>query len=131
MTAILVLSGVLALSGCAPPLPATWQNDIPGVYEGELSGFREAIEFKADGTFHHQVFQDKKAIHSESGKWSVPSGKKKLVLEPFTEFYDAMARKFSSDGNRFGHYYYWPMPDGKSFNMITASVEYEFRLVRK
>jgi len=128
---VLVVSGIAALSGCAPPLPETWQNDIPGVYRGELPGLREVIEFKADGTFHHQVFRNSKAIHSESGKWSVPPGDKKLVLEPFTEFYDAMARNFSAEGNRFGHYFFWPLPDGKSFRMISAGADYEFRLVRQ
>ena len=128
---ILVLSVAVALSGCAPPLPATWQKDIPGVYAGDQSGFREVIEFKQDGTFHHQVFRDSKSIHSESGKWRVPPGERKLFLEPFTEFYHPMGRKFSATGESIALYYFFPLPDGKSFNMISASASYEFWLERE
>ena len=129
---VMMLLGVaLAFLSCRPRLPATWQNDVPGVYAGDQSGFREVIEFKADGTFHHQVFRDSKPIHLESGKWRVPPGKRTLVLEPFTEFYHAMTREFSADGKSFELYYFSPLPDGKSFNMIASGAEYEFRLVRE
>ncbi len=126
----LLLSGVVALLGCSPRLPANWQKDIPGVYVGNQSGFQEMIEFKSDGTFTHEVLHNGSSIHSESGKWRVPPGEHKLILEPFTEFFNRMTGAFSTNGVKYAFCHFWPLPDGKSFNMITGSVDNEFRLVR-
>jgi hypothetical protein len=120
----------VSLLGCSPQLPANWQKDIPGVYAGDQSGFREVIEFKSDGTFNHQVFFGGGLIHSESGKWRVPSGEKELVLEPFTQFYHRMDRAFSTNGVKFAFSPFWPLPDGRSFSVISASVDDKFLLVR-
>ena len=121
----------VALLGCRPRLPANWQKDIPDVYAGDQSGFREVIEFKSDGIFNHQVFFGGSSIHSESGKWRVPSGEKELVLEPFTQFYNRMDRAFSTNGVKFAFSYFSPRPDGRSFTVISEAVDDRFLLVRQ
>ena len=130
ITAVLLYVSV-ALLGCSPQLPANWQKDIPGVYAGDQSGFREVIEFKSDGTFNHQVFFGGSLIHSASGKWRVPSGEKELVLEPFTQFYNQMERAFSTNGVKFAFSYLSPRPDGGSVPMLSESVDDKFLLVKQ
>jgi len=129
---VLLCCCLLVQAGCAPDLPSTWEEDIPGVFEGERSGFRERIVFNADGTYKHEVYNDTNLIHSETGKWTVKKGC--IVVIQFTQFYDSMERQFTNQvGARFLTYQYAALPDGKgSFNQIsTAGSDYEFRLLRQ
>lgn len=131
LSTLLIVTGLQMFTGCSPSLPSDWQKDIPGIYEGIHSGFREIIEFKPDGTFRHEVWKEDRSIHAESGKWSVVSNQAKFVLQPFTEFYHPIKKTFSLKGDTAALYYYWPVPDGRSFAMISADTEYEYRLGRK
>lgn len=130
LRAVLIFASLQMFTGCSPNLPSGWQKDVPGIYEGSHSGFREVVEFKPDGTFRHEVWNDAQSIHAASGKWSVVSNQAKLLLQPFTEFYHPMKKTFSPKGDTMAHYYYWPVPDGRSF-AISADTEYEYCLGRK
>jgi hypothetical protein len=131
MSALLVLSIVAPLSGCYQTLPATWGKDVPGLYEGRHSGFREVLELRSDGSFHHELFKGDQSIFAESGKWTAPPGEFIIKLDAFTQFYDPVAQKFSSEGRSFVAYQFGPLRDGKSFTKISASVDFEYCLVRK
>ena len=121
------------LSGCGAyhNLPANWHKDLPGIYEGTSSTFREAVEFKPDGTFRHEVFDANRSLLSESGKWSTSPGQFVVELNHFTQFYDPMTERFSRTGQEFGSYEFFPLPDGKTFTKISAHVEYKYTLKRK
>ena len=129
--ATIITALALICCGCTPALPETWQNHIPGRYKGARDAFFEVIEFEVNGTFRHQVFQNDKSIHVESGKWSVRSGERRIILEPFTQFYDPATQAFSTKGKPFTSYSYSPVPDGKSFYMITVGLEYGHHLARE
>jgi len=132
VTALLVVA-VFSLAGCGAyhSLPANWHQDLPGIYEGTSSTFREIVEFKRDGTFRHEVFEAGRSLCSESGKWSTSQGRFVADLNHFTQFYDPMTDKFSGTGKEFGSYELGPLPDGKTFSKISASVEFKYTLTKK
>ena len=132
-TTILFLLALLALIGCGAyhSLPANWDKDLPGIYEGRSSSFRETVEFKPDGTFHHKVILNDQGLVDEMGKWSTTAGRYVVDLDRFTQFYDPVARKFSNAGKEFGSYEFFPLPDGKTFYKISANVDFDYVLTRK
>ena len=101
------------------------------MYEGISALFRETVEFKTDGTFHHTVVLAGRTLVSESGKWSTSPGRYVADLDRFTQFYDPVTRKFSETGTKFGSYEFRPLPDGKTFSKISASVDFDYTLARK
>jgi hypothetical protein len=125
--------GFLLWIGCSAynTLPADWDKDIPGIYEGAFAPYKEVMQFNNDGTFGHEVFEGDKNIYSESGKWSVTSGQYIIHLSAFTQFYDPMNRTFTTNASVFVSYQFSPLPDGKKFFKISADVEFHFCLVRK
>jgi len=132
----IALIAVQAWIGCSAynSLPPNWGKDIPGLYQEKISGHRETLQLNVDGTFRHELFSGENRIASELGKWIVPPGKYRIELVPageFTEFYDPMTQSFSTNGRPFGSYVYWPVPDGKTFSKISASVNFEYTLLRK
>lgn len=132
-TARLVLVLVaFSLIGCGAyhSLPANWDRDLPGVYEGTASSFREWMEFLTNGTFRHQVFEADRLLIMETGKWSVVIGQFAVNLDRFGQFYNPMSRTFSNTVADFASYEFWPLPDGKTFSKISADVNFEFVLSR-
>jgi len=131
--AAVLVRAAFSLAGCGAyhNLPANWHQDLPGIYEGTSSTFRETVEFKRDGTFRHDVFEAGRSVRSESGKWSTSPGRFVVDLDHFTQFYDPMSDKFSGTGKEFVSYQLRPLPDGNTFNKISASVEFKYTLTRK
>jgi hypothetical protein len=121
----------LLLSGCYQTLPPNWSKDLPGLYEGKQSGFREVIDFKPDGTFYHEVFLNESSLAVESGTWAIPQNQFLVELKPFKQFYDPINNAFSTTNGNFGFYEFRPLPDGKTFSNISASVDFKYVLVRK
>ena len=133
MAATLLVTAMFSLAGCSAShnLPANWDKDLPGTYEGTSGTFREKVEFKSDGTFRHEVLEADGSLCSESGKWSVSQGRFEVILDHYNQFYDPMTGKFSETGREFGSYQFSPLPDGKTFYKISAEVDYKYTLTRK
>ena len=127
------MAAVSSLAGCGAyhSLPANWDQDLPGIYEGTSSTFRETLELKPDGNFRHQVFEADRSLCNESGKWSTLRGRFVVDLDDFTQFYDPMTDKFSGTGMPFSSYELGPLPDGKTFDKISASADFKYTLTRK
>lgn len=130
-TKILSVVIIPLFAGCYQTLPPSWQGEVPGIYEGGRSGFREVVEFRTGGIVHHEVYDGEVMIVKESSKWSVSQGSYSITVDSFTQFYDPTTRKFSSAGAAFVGYEYLPLPDGKTFTKISASVDFDFCLIRK
>lgn len=133
---LFIAVGIPFMFGCwgHNSLPKDWVKDVPGVYEGTSSSYTELVDFGADGRFSHELFQSGNKILTETGTWSISPGRYEIQITPaktFTQFYDPVTRKFSTTGKEFGSYVYWPLPDGKTFSKISASVEFEYCLTRK
>lgn len=129
----LLILGVFLLAGCDAyhSLPANWHQNLPGIYEGISPSFRETVELKSDGTFQHEVSLAGRAVVRESGKWSTAPGRYVVDLDRFTQFYDPVTKKFSETGKEFTSYELRPLPDGKTFSKISASVDFDYTLARK
>jgi hypothetical protein len=129
--ATLVLLGCLTLTGCYQTLPTSWEKDITGKYEGGRAEFREVVEFKPGGIFCHEVFIDGKSVLNEASRWSVESGRFAINVDSFTQFYDPSTRNCSASGSPFVGYVFLPLPEGKTFSKISASVDFDFCLYRQ
>ncbi len=121
-----------SLIGCGAyhSLPPNWDRDLPGTYDGTVAAFRERLEFLTNGTFRHQVFEADRVLIMETGKWNVVTGEFAVKLDPFSQFYNPMSRTFSNTVSDFASYVFLPLPDGKTFSKISASVDFEFVLSR-
>ena len=126
----------IALSGCRQQATMGFNlaKSVPGTYDGSFNAYAEAIHFSSNGTYVHNVYQNGKTIHSDSGKWAIAKDSVRIDLSPnevFTEFYDPTSRSFSSKPRPFGSYVYWPIMKGNVPERISPSVEYEYSLRRR
>jgi hypothetical protein len=135
---LITLVAVLII-GCSnnDGLPKGWTKTVPGKFEGVSSSYKEVMEFRADGTFTHQGFNGSNQLFAESGHWTASSNRLEIAINPdtdFTELYDPRTHTFSSAGEKFISYVYWPawhIPVGTPFSSISASADYEFSLNRQ
>ncbi len=132
--ACLLVVGLLTSCGVGNDMPPTWVKDIPGIYEGVFGQYREVLVFSTNGDYRHEFFRGKEQITLEYGKWSAVSNIYEISIIPktsFTQHYDPMRKTFSEKGSTFSGYDYSPLSEGETFSKISASVNYEFTLVRK
>ncbi len=130
----LLVVGLLTSCGVGNDMPSTWVKDIPGIYEGVFGQYREVLVFSTNGDYRHEVFRGQEELTKDFGKWVVTPGKYELFLTPnnyFSQHYDPMTKTFSEKGQNFLDAVYWPLSEGDTFTKISASVNYEFTLVRK
>ncbi len=123
---------LLAVIGCGrrTAVPINWSANVPGVYENSVGALAESIQFRADGTFVHNILQGGIIIHTDSGKWSIAKEGMRIDLFPkelFYEYYDPMSRALSSEPRRFGSYVYWVIFQNDA-PALSPSVEYEYVL---
>jgi len=135
---LLLLIAVL-ITACSNDngLPKGWTKDVPGRFEGVSPPYREVLEFHTDGTFSHEGYNGSNQLFTESGDWRASSNEFEIDIKPnteFTELYNPRSRSFSSAGQKFTGYMYWPawpVPEGTPFSIISASADYEFSLKRQ
>jgi hypothetical protein len=123
-------AGMLSLTGCSKGVSdKQWASTVPGVYHGLQRNFREVLDVKPDGTFHHEVFIDNSSVHSEAGTWSYDVRSGMLQVKPFTSFYDRQSRRMttgvSAVADMLGVLRY-----GKAASKITQSIEGDYNLTK-
>lgn len=134
--AILVSLTLLSLTGCGwwHSLPADWDKDIPGIYQGSYSNFVEIISFETNGYYHHTISQAGKTIVDEQGKWLVEPDSFSIELKPdgqFSLLYDPVKQGFSTNISSYQNMSFFPLPDGKTFFKISYCVDYRYCLIRQ
>lgn len=78
------------------------RDSIDGEYNAIQLGYLEEITLEKDGTYEHSLSKGGSLLFKELGKWRKSGGQ--IVFEDFTQAYDPMTKKISSDRKKFFMY---------------------------
>jgi hypothetical protein len=134
---LIIIGGLALFVACSGyhRLPEKWVSLIPGAYVGKQGQFDEQLLLNKDGQYEHRLLNNGTLLKTEDGLWTAKDGVFRIELTPrdngyFTEFYDPRSNTFSTNGQKFISYTYYPVPDGQSFSEITVSTSGQFNLSR-